>query len=199
MLRIVYILFNRIKFKFKKVCYGKNLRVYNHIYLRKSSQSTFCIGDNLTFTSGDGINPISSNINGMIRLDDSASLTIGDNCGFSSTVLWVKDSITIGNNVLVGGGSLIMDCDRHNLDFRIRNGLIRGEKGEKIDTQTAKKAPVIIEDDVLIGARVIILKGVKIGARSVIGAGSVVTKDIPNDVIAGGNPCKIIQYRECLQ
>ena len=51
----------------------------------------------------------------------------------------------------------------------------------------------MIEDDVLIGARCIILKGVHIGARSVIGAGSVVAKDIPSDCIAAGNPCKVIK------
>lgn len=54
--------------------------------------------------------------------------------------------------------------------------------------------PIVIEDDVLIGARSIVLKGVTIGARSVIGAGSVVVKDIPADCIAAGNPCKVIKY-----
>lgn len=54
-------------------------------------------------------------------------------------------------------------------------------------------APIIIEDDVLIGARCIILKGVTIGAHSVIAAGSIVTKSIPKDCVAGGNPCKIIK------
>jgi len=54
-------------------------------------------------------------------------------------------------------------------------------------------APIIIEDDVWIGARCQVLKGVTIGARSIIAAGSVVTKDIPCDVIAGGVPCKVIR------
>ena len=51
--------------------------------------------------------------------------------------------------------------------------------------------PIVIEDDVWIGAHSIILKGVTIGARSIIGAGSIVTKDIPCDCIAAGNPCKV--------
>ena len=54
--------------------------------------------------------------------------------------------------------------------------------------------PIVIEDDVLIGTRCIILKGVTIGARSIIGSGSVVVKSIPADCIAAGNPCKIIRY-----
>lgn len=56
-----------------------------------------------------------------------------------------------------------------------------------------KSAPVVIEDDVWVGAHCIILKGVTIGARSVIGAGSVVTKSIPADCVAAGNPCKVIK------
>jgi len=52
---------------------------------------------------------------------------------------------------------------------------------------------IIIDDDVLVGANTIILKGVHIGARSVIGAGSVVTKDIPEDSIVAGNPAKVIK------
>jgi len=51
----------------------------------------------------------------------------------------------------------------------------------------------VIEDDVWIGANCQILKGVTIGARTVIGAGSVVTKSIPTDCIAAGNPCKVIR------
>lgn len=56
-----------------------------------------------------------------------------------------------------------------------------------------KSAPITIEDDVWIGAFTTILKGVHIGARSIIGANSVVTKDIPADCIAAGNPCRIIR------
>lgn len=56
-----------------------------------------------------------------------------------------------------------------------------------------KSAPVVIEDDVWVGAHCIILKGVTIGARSVIGAGSVVTKSISADCVAAGNPCKVIK------
>ena len=56
-----------------------------------------------------------------------------------------------------------------------------------------KSAPVVIEDDVWVGAHCIILKGVTIGARSIIGAGSVVTKSIPADRVAAGNPCRVIK------
>lgn len=61
--------------------------------------------------------------------------------------------------------------------------------------KNCKSKPIVIEDDVLIGTGSYILKGVHIGARTVIGAGSVVTKDIPADCIAAGNPCKVIKQR----
>ena len=56
-----------------------------------------------------------------------------------------------------------------------------------------KSPPIVIEDDVWVGAHSIILKGVTIGARSIIGAGSVVTKSIPADCVAAGNPCRVIK------
>lgn len=85
-----------------------------------------------------------------------------------------------------------MDSDAHNLDYRIRASKELIDKISK-DVLTAKTAPIVIEDDVLIGTRCIILKGVTIGARSVIGSGSVVTKSIPPDCIAVGNPCRVIK------
>ncbi len=64
---------------------------------------------------------------------------------------------------------------------------------ESLDTHTAKCAPIHIGSHVLIGTRCIILKGVTIGQGSIIAAGSIVTKDVPANVIAGGNPCKVIK------
>ena len=80
-----------------------------------------------------------------------------------------------------------MNSDAHSLDYMHR-------RMPEIDQKNKKDKPIIIEDDVLIGTRCIILKGVTIGARSIIGSGSVVTKSIPSDCIAAGNPCKVIRY-----
>ncbi len=135
-------------------------------------------------TSGEYINPISSNLRGAIYTDCSkAEITIGDNVGMSSTRMWIHDSLTIGNNVKIGAGVLFIDTDCHPLDFNIRRNSNDG----------TQSAPIVVEDDVWIGAQSIILKGVTIGARSIIGAGSVVTKDIPADRIAAGNPCKVVR------
>lgn len=105
-------------------------------------------------------------------------------------------SITIGNYVKIGGDCIIMDTDAHSLNFNIRRSIEKNEQGYRVDGLAAATAPIIIEDDVLIGTRCIILKGVIIGARTVIGSGSVVTKSIPADCIAAGNPCRVIKYIE---
>jgi len=152
------------------------------------------IGDNFTFSSGDGINPLCRNIRGKIFIGPNATIEIGDNSGISSACLWAKEKITIGNNVKIGGDCVLMDTDAHSLDWMIRAGLKKDKWGGVIsDCESAYSRPIIIEDDVLIGTRSIILKGVTIGARTIIAAGSVVTKSIPADCIAGGNPCKVIR------
>lgn len=102
----------------------------------------------------------------------------------SSTVLWAHKNITIGNYVKIGGNCILIDTDSHNKDYMIR-------RGQYTDWGIAE--PIVIEDDVFIGMNCIILKGVTIGARSIIAAGSVVTKSIPADCIAGGNPAKVIK------
>lgn len=79
-----------------------------------------------------------------------------------------------------------MDSNFHNTDWRIRENRVN-------DVSTAVNSPVIVRDHVFIGARCIINKGVTIGARSIIASGSIVIHDIPEDCIAGGNPCKVIK------
>lgn len=79
----------------------------------------------------------------------------------------------------------MLDTDSHSLNYLLRRDA---------NTDVPNTKPIIIEDDVLIGARSIVLKGITIGARSIIGAGSIVTKSIPSDCIAAGNPCKVIKY-----
>ena len=188
-----YIVWNRVLFSLNGVEYGSNMKVFNRFYLRLHPTAKVRIGDNFTFSSGGAHNPLCRVQRGMIYLSRNARLTIGDNSGLSSACIWVKDSVTIGNNVNVGGDCIILDNDCHSLDFRDRSSKQLTDNGDSLDYSLAKSSPVVIEDDVLVGARCIILKGVTIGARSIIAAGSVVTKSIPSDCIAGGNPCRVIR------
>ena len=185
---------NKIKFKIYGVKFGSNFRVYNKIYLTFGKRVELTIGDNFTFTSGGGINPLSRNKRGQIFIVSGAKISIGDNSGISSSCLWAKEKITIGSYVNIGADCIIMDTDAHNIDWKIRAGLVRDAKNEIIeDSTSAKSAPITIEDNAFIGTRSIILKGVTIGARSIIAAGSVVSRSIPPDCIAAGNPCKVIK------
>lgn len=179
----LFILTNMLRFRCAGIKYGAHLRIYNWLYLKIDKSAKVIIGNSLRYTSGGGINALGRNMRGQICVGKNATLKIGNNVGISSACIWVKEKVTIGNNVLVGGDSVIIDTDAHNIEWEKR--LDSGN-----DYATAKSRPIAIEDNVMIGTRCIILKGVTIGARSVIGAGSVVTSDIPSDCIAVGNPCR---------
>ena len=120
-----------------------------------------------------------------------ATITIGNHVGMSSPCIWINERLTIGNHVNIGGNCMILDTDVHQLDYLARRGNVNANVNGA--EQMVQTAPVTIEDDVWIGANCQILKGVTIGARTVIGAGSVVTKSIPADCIAAGNPCRVIR------
>ena len=189
-----YILWNRVKFWINGIEFGTGMKVHNVVYLNKHPKAHMKIGQDFVITSGESFNPLCRNIRASICLDRSTSvIEIGDNTGLSSPCIWAKERITIGNRVRVGGDCILMDSDAHNLDYRVRSSNEQIDKISK-DIATAKTAPIVIEDDVLIGTRCIVLKGVTIGARSIIGSGSVVTKSIPADCIAAGNPCKVIRF-----
>ena len=189
----LYMGWNKIYFFLNNIKYGKNFRVFNHLYLKIHVGALVQIGNNCTIMSGAGLNPLSRNIKTCIYVGKKATLKLGNDVGISSSTLWVKESVSIGNSVAIGADCIIMDTDAHNLDWKIRCSEETNEYGESVDMVTAASAPIVIEDNVLVGARCIILKGVTIGARSIIGSGSIVTKDIPSDCIAAGNPCKVIK------
>jgi acetyltransferase-like isoleucine patch superfamily enzyme len=185
-LRQYYILLNKLKFYFYGVKSGKNILIFNKLYLKKGKYALFEIGNNFIFSSGDGYNPLSRNINGAIEIEENGKLIFGDDVGISSSCLWVFESIEIGSRTKIGADCIIMDSDAHSLNYIHRQNHL-------IDRPNALKKGIIIGEDVLIGTRTIILKGVTIGDRCIIGSGSVVTKSIEADCIAAGNPARVIR------
>ena len=186
--RNVYMLWNRIYFWAWGVEIGKRMKVYNKIYLLGKGKVK--IGDDFLFNSGDSSNPICRNIIGSFYvMTPKSKIEIGNRVGISSSCIWARERIFIGNDVNIGGDCIIMDNDAHPHEYIIRRNINK----KVLDKDAIPTAPIIIDDDVWIGARCQILKGVHIGARSIIAAGSVVTKDIPADVIAGGVPCRVIR------
>lgn len=180
---------NFLRFKLYGIKHGRHLKVRGMLYLRLYPTAKVEIGDDFEFTNGNGINALARNIRGCIRVERNATVEIGNNVGISSGVIWARSSIKIGNNVKIGACTILIDTDAHSLNWKIRSCISK-------DSCNAKSSPIEIGNDVLIGYGCVILKGVKIGARSIIGAGSIVTKDIPSDVIAAGNPCKVIKKIE---
>ena len=189
--QLFYKHYNRLFFLLLDIKYGKNLQVLNKIYVR--GKGKIIIGDNLVFTSGDGLNPLCRNIRGMFFTATNGEIHIGDNVGISSACLRAQTKITIGDNVNIGADCLITDTDAHPHNYMQRRRDTLSTISRQAYEALIPSGSIVIEDDVWIGTRCIILKGVHIGARSIIAAGSVVVKDIPADCIAGGNPCKVIR------
>ena len=154
-------------------------------YVMVARGGKFSIGKNFAMNNGIKGNPIGCYERCTFFVDRGAVLTIGDNVGMSQAALICHKSITIGNNVKIGGGVCIYDTDFHSLDPVIRRS--------SEDLKNRAEKPVVIGNDVFIGAKSIILKGVTIGDNSVIGAGSVVTKSVPANQIWAGNPAKFIR------
>ena len=114
--------------------------------------------------------------------EEWSEIIIGNNVAINNAFsVECSSKVVIGNNVLIGDKCSIMDNDGHNLDIDKRNDGIPNSK------------EINISQNVFLGSNVTILKGVTIGENSIIGNGSVVTMNIPENVIAAGNPAKVIR------
>ncbi len=124
-------------------------------------------------------------INPPFRCDIGFNINLGKNVKINYNCFFLdSNKITIGDYVMIGPNVTIV-TPNHSMD---------PEKRRRIGTVSK---PVVIEDDVWIGAGVIILPGVTVGEGSVVGAGSVVTKNVPAGVTVAGNPARVIRGREC--
>jgi acetyltransferase-like isoleucine patch superfamily enzyme len=138
---------------------------------------------------------IKSIIEGIIIFErDSAEVTIGERVFIGGgTHIIASKKIEIGNDVLIAWGVTIIDHNSHALSFSKRKNDVLDWHERKKDWTHVKIAPVRISDKVWIGFNSIILKGIQIGEGAVIGAGSVVSKDVPPWTIVAGNPASVIR------
>ena len=120
-----------------------------------------------------------------IQCYEHGKIAIGDFSGCSFATISSRSSVTVGNHVLIGANTKIYDHDFHPVSAVLRKS---GDWTNHVATK-----PVVIGNDVFIGAECIILKGVTIGDGAIVAAGSVIVKDISAGEIWGGNPAKRIK------
>jgi acetyltransferase-like isoleucine patch superfamily enzyme len=134
----------------------------------------------------------------LLLFGHGGRITLGEYCYVGEqTRIWSAKEIRIGNRVLISHLCTIMDNLTHPLNPTQRHQQFRDmiTTGHPRELDLDEQA-VIIEDDALISCHCVVLRGVRIGRGAVIGAGSVVTRDIPPMVIAAGNPAKVIRKLE---
>lgn len=166
----------QIKFKLWGIVYGKGVRIIGKIIVFRTPESKIQIGDHCVFNSSSKLNFRGIYHPCILQTGTPhAMIMIGNHVEMSGTSIVSNHSVNIGNHVLIGANCQIGDRDGHSNRYK------------------SSPKPIIIENDVWLGMNVTVLKGVTIGEHSIIGANSVVTKDIPANSIAAGNPCSVIR------
>lgn len=154
--------------------------------IKKAPNSTIKIGKDVLLISDSKYN--SAGINHPVILateKEGAEIILGDGSGFSGTSIVAFSSVRIGNRSGCGVNCNIWDSDFHSIESN--------KRGVDASPETAPTAPIVIGEDVWMGANVTVLKGVHIGDRAVIGSMSLVNKNVKSDTISAGVPAKIIK------
>jgi acetyltransferase-like isoleucine patch superfamily enzyme len=178
----------KIFLRLNKVQYGKKLRLNGIPVIFSKSENKLHIGNNVTINSS-----FLSNLVGLyqrtiiVTRTPEAEIKIGNHVGISGATIYARKKITIGDYTLIGGNTKIMDNDFHPINPDIRRKTPHDYMGIK---------EIEIGENVFIGCNCLILKGTKIGDNSVIGAGSVVSGEIPSNCVAAGNPARVVRNIE---
>jgi len=150
---------------------GPKVRVWGRPAV--SNWGTMMIGERLRLVSTIATTELVAGRGASLEVGDGVFINYG--CSIAA-----NQQIRIGSNCSIGTYVIMMDNDFHRLEPERRN--------ERPDS-----APIILEENVWLGARVIVLKGVTIGAGSVVAAGSVVVKDVPPRSLAAGVPARVLR------
>ena len=166
------------------VKFGPALKLGSAPYVRRHSAATIQIGRDVVILNelaqtGAGI----THHTVLAAIEPGAKLLIGDGVGISGAVLFAMRHIEIGEKVMIGAGAVVYDNDFHPVGAADRRRNDRSKIGV---------ASVVIEPDVWLGARAMVLKGVRIGRGSVVAAGAVVVKDVPPWSIVAGVPARVV-------
>jgi maltose O-acetyltransferase len=142
---------------------------------RVSGRDGIHIGERLLMLGGTAPCELTTHHGGRLEIGDRVFVNYG-------TSISAHTLVRIGNDCKIGQHTIILDCDYHNMDHPLHDG------------GHGPSRPVVLEDGVWLSARVTVLKGVTIGRSSVVAAGSVVTRDVPAGVLAGGVPARVLRH-----
>ena len=158
---------------------GRDVILNGFPTIRRKGSGRVIIGDGVTLNTARWSNWLATSGSMMLSVEDGAVLELKRGCGVSASQIIANVGIEIGEEALIGAGCLLCDSDMHEVPLG---------SGKPI-----AMAPIRIGARAFIGARCIILKGVTIGEGAVVGAGSVVTSEVPAHTLAAGNPAKILR------
>jgi len=176
----------KLKLKLLRCPVGKGFIIDGKLWIWAQKKECICIGDNVRINSRFGSNLVGITNPAVFQCLENGTITIGDNCGLSAVVLSTRSSITIGNRVKIGGNVRVFDHNYHSLSYENRRDPVLDQKG-------CRTAPVQIGNDVFIGTNAMVLKGVTVGDRAVIGAESVVVSNVPEGEVWAGNPARRVR------
>lgn len=127
-------------------------------------------------------------------IEPGGAIEVGDDSTLTGAVFWCAEHISIGRRVLISYNVVIVDSDFHPRDpvERRRDAIAVSPHGDPTRRPPILAAPVVIEDDAIVGIGALILKGVRIGAGARVCAGAVITADVPAGHVVAGNPARLL-------
>ncbi len=169
--RLIWLAFNMVftRFYFRK-CTKLGKMVFSRGRPQIKNKGTLIIGSYNSFWSNI--------FNTRLSAHRGAHLEIGNKNFINGAYISAENRVVLGNNIKIGPQTMIMDSDFHDISDHSKEG---------------SSSPIIIEDDVWLGARCTILKGVTIGKGAVVAVGAVVTKDVPPKTVVAGIPAKVVK------
>lgn len=182
--RVLTAPYARLYFAMSGVVLGPGAKIYGCPIIQRHRKSRIEIGSRFSLRSWGTSNPLGPYRPAILSTRSAgARLRIGSDVGMTGGTVCATESIEIGDRVFIGANAIIVDTDFHPTLPEER----------KLQPNAGAHAPVVIEDDAFIGMNSIVLRGVRIGTGAFIGAGSVVTSDVPARTICAGNPAKVIR------
>jgi len=176
--------YHRLLFALRGIAFPNGLRLFGTPLIQKTAGSEITIGSNCVLNSEWGSNPLAPNHPVFLATrKPSAKIVIGKNFGMTGGTICAAESVVIGDDVIIGANCTVTDTDFHPID--------RAER--KADSKAGRHRPVTIGNGVFIGMNCIVLKGTTIGDGVVVGAGSIVSGDIPAGHVYAGNPAREVR------